>query len=141
MIEDLVRRFDERRIPRAEWTHAAHLAVGLWHVRELGEAEALNRLRTGIRQLNESHGNQNTAEGGYHETITRVYVQLLAEFLQRYSAEHSTEQIVGELLTSAVANRDILLAFYSRDVLYSPAARLNWIEPDRAPLSLTGLLA
>ncbi len=135
MIEDLVRRFDERRIPRPEWTHAAHLAVGLWHVRTLEQAEALSRLRTGIRQLNEAHGNQNTAEGGYHETITCAYVWLLAEFLKPYAADDSTDRIVVELLSSALVDRDVLLAFYSREVLFSPAARLNWIEPDRAPFN------
>ena len=35
-LEDLVRRFAERTLPKAEWTHAAHLAVGLWHVSRYG---------------------------------------------------------------------------------------------------------
>ncbi len=141
MIEDLVRRFENQRIPRVEWTHAAHLAVGLWHVRTLGPAEALSRLRTGIRQLNESHGTQNTAESGYHETITCAFVWLLAEFLKQYAANQPTDQVVDDLTASKLASSDALLAFYSREVLYSTAARLNWIEPDRAPLSLAGLLA
>jgi hypothetical protein len=40
-LEDLVRRFAERSLPKAEWTHAAHLAVGLWHVSRYGRDEAL----------------------------------------------------------------------------------------------------
>src|SRR5688572_21330050 len=35
-LDDLVMRFVERSLPKAEWTHAAHLAVGLWHVRRYG---------------------------------------------------------------------------------------------------------
>ena len=40
-IEDLARRFQARDVSRAEWTHEAHLAVGLWHVARFGAAEAL----------------------------------------------------------------------------------------------------
>jgi hypothetical protein len=130
MIEDLARRFMERMLSKSEWTHEAHLAVGLWHVREFGAAKALERLRFGIRTLNESHGTANTSDGGYHETITRAYVELLIEFLNRYPAQRSLDEIFAELLASPLAHRDALLAFYSRECLYSAAARLEWAEPD-----------
>ena len=77
-LENLVKRFAERSLPKPEWTHAAHLAVGLWHVSRYGRDDALARLRAGISRLNESHGTVNSATGGYHETVTRAYVQLLA---------------------------------------------------------------
>jgi len=31
-IEFVVQRFITRTLPKVEWTHAAHLVVGLWHV-------------------------------------------------------------------------------------------------------------
>jgi hypothetical protein len=139
MIDDLARRFAERSLSRAEWTHEAHLAVGLWHVREFGATEALSRLRTRICRLNESHGTANTTTSGYHETITRAYVGLLNEFLTRCPAERSLDEILADLLASPLAKRDALLAFYSRDHLYSATARLNWAEPDLAPIELARL--
>ena len=63
-------RFAALTLPKHEWTHAAHLTVGVWHVDRYGAADALTRLRAGIRRLNESHGNVNTPASGYHETIT-----------------------------------------------------------------------
>jgi len=141
MIEDLAKRFREVSLPRAEWTHEAHLAVGLWHVREFGAAEALERLRSGIRQLNEANGTANTTQGGYHETITRAYVELLAQFLNRYSPDIALAPILTDLLASGLAHRDALLAFYSRDCLHSAAARLAWAEPNLSPLDLTFLLS
>jgi hypothetical protein len=134
MIDDLARQFVERSLLRAEWTHEAHLAVGLWHVRTFGAPEALTRLRTGIRQLNETHGTVNTPTAGYHETITRAYVQLLAMFIGRYSNDCPLDQILADLLASPLAPRDALLAFYSRNHLFSSAARVAWAEPDLAPL-------
>ena len=77
-LETLVGHFLARTLPKAEWTHQAHLAVGAWHVDRYGPDEALTRLRDGIRALNDSHGTINSASSGYHETITRAYVRVIA---------------------------------------------------------------
>src|SRR5262245_12644919 len=71
--ERLVERFLDRTLPKSEWTHASHLRVGLWHVRNFTPDIALAQLREGIKRLNEAHGTPNTDRGGYHETITRFY--------------------------------------------------------------------
>ena len=78
----LAARFTALTLPKEEWTHAAHLTVGVWHVERYGPSEALVVLRSGIRRLNESHGNENTATSGYHETLTAAYVLLLAAYLE-----------------------------------------------------------
>ncbi len=133
-VDDLIRRFADCSLPRAEWTHEAHLTVGLWHVQTFGPSEALVRLRDGIRRLNESHGSANTATTGYHETITCAYVELLAQFLARYAIDYPLEQVLCELLTSPLAARNALLTFYSHDYLFSTSARLSRAEPDLLPL-------
>jgi adenylate kinase family enzyme len=147
-IEDLIRwpeshdvnefggRFEACTIAKTEWTHTAHLVVGLWHVHRYGAEEALARLRSGIRRLNESHGNKNTATDGYHETITAAYVQLLSQFHERCPAEMPIDQRAAQLLGGPLAARDVLLTFYSRDRLMSTVARAGWVEPDLAPLQL-----
>src|SRR5687768_459807 len=94
--EELVRRFRERTLSKAEWTHAAHLRVGLWHVLRFPSGEALERLRAGIRALNETHGNANTDTGGYHETITRFYVLWIGDFANRAGRERSVDELAGE---------------------------------------------
>ena len=129
--DDLAARFVARTLPKAEWTHAAHLRVGAWHVARFGPEEALARLRTGIRALNDSHGTVNSATSGYHETITRAYVLLLAEHLA--SGAPDTEA----LIRGPLAARDVLLRFYTKETLMSPRARVEWVEPDLRPLRLT----
>lgn len=59
-VDGLATRFAACRIPHEEWTHQAHLAVGMWHVDRYGADEALTRLRVGIRRLNDSHGAPNS---------------------------------------------------------------------------------
>jgi hypothetical protein len=132
-LEDLVRRFTECTLPKAEWTHAAHLAVGLWHVSRYGRDEALARLRASISRLNESHGTVNSATGGYHETVTRAYVQLLAAFAARHDAMTDAQRVTA-LLADPLAEKQALLRFYSRQRLDSATARLGWAAPDLEPL-------
>ena len=132
-LEDLVRRFAERSLPKAEWTHGAHLAVGLWHVSRYGRDDALARLRAGITRLNESHGTVNSTTGGYHETVTRAYVQLLAAFGARHGDKTIAERVTA-LLADPLADKKALLSFYSRAALESVQARLGWMETDLAPL-------
>ena len=134
--DDLASRFTALTLRKEEWTHAAHLTVGAWHVDRYGAAEALTRLRTGIRRLNESHGNANTDSAGYHETITAAYVTLLSVFLETCPPGLGLDDRVARLLASPLAEREILFKAYSRDRLLSTAARLAWVEPDLAPLDV-----
>jgi len=132
-LEDLAARFQAATLPKPEWTHAAHQAVGAWHVHRLGSGEALRALRTGIRRLNDAHGTANTATSGYHETITRAYTVLLERFLD-LAPEPSLAESVQRLLASPLASREVLLRFYTRETLMSSRARGEWVEPDRRPL-------
>ena len=139
-IDDFAARFQTCSLQDEEWTHAAHLVVGLWHVDRYGAEEALTRLRTGIRRLNESFGGANTETSGYHETITAAYVTLLSQFHERGQATVSLTDRVAQLLASPLAARDILFAFYSRERLMSTEARAEWVEPDIRPLHLSSVL-
>jgi hypothetical protein len=130
-LDDLAARFAACTVPAAEWTHMAHLRVGLWHVRRYGAADALDRLRAGIRRLNESHGNTNTETSGYHETITVAYVQLLATFL---------DTCADALLAGPLGERTVLLTYWSKELLMSTEARTGWVPPDLAPLALPTLM-
>lgn len=85
--------------------------------------------------MNETHGTVNSATSGYHETITRAYVQLLSFFTDR-CADKSLVERLGCLLDSTLADRAVLLTFYSSVRLMSTEARLAWLEPDLAPIGL-----
>ena len=132
-LEDLVARFRARTLPKAEWTHRAHLAVGTWHVCTHGPEPALESLRAGITRLNEAHGTVNDDRGGYHETITRAYVRLLSDFIGRHSGL-AVADCVQALLVSPLAEKTALLRYYSKESLGSVSARRGWVEPDMEPL-------
>jgi hypothetical protein len=129
ITEGLTRRLIERTLPKAAWTHHAHLRAGLWHVREFGPAGALVRLRTTIAAYNESIGTANTDTSGYHETITRFYVAVIARFLDEDDGSRPLDML-AERLIAKYGERDLPLRFYTRERLFSVEARRGWVEPD-----------
>jgi hypothetical protein len=139
-LDDLAQRFAALALPKAAWTHEAHLAVGAWHVHHYGEAGALERLRLGIRRLNESFGGQNTATSGYHETITAAYVRLLAQYLAQCPDGMPLRDCVARVLGTRAAAKNALLTFYSEPHLMSVESRAAWAEPDLRPLDVTPLI-
>lgn len=134
-LDQLANDFTAGDLPAVAWTHAAHLAVGAWHVHHFGPDEALLRLRRGIRALNDRHGTANTPTSGYHETITAAYTQLIAECLATFDGAVPLHERVATLLAGPLSDRTCLLRFWSRDRLMSPEARATWVPPDLAPLA------
>ena len=136
----IVDGFRAKTLPAARWTHQAHLAVGLWHVRRFGEEESRSLLRDGIRAYNEASGTPNSDTRGYHETVTMYYVWSAARVLETTRATRLVD-LVNTYVDSRHGSKDGIFVFWSRDLLLSTPARRDWVEPDLAPLSLDTLLA
>lgn len=127
-VERLALGLLERSLPKREWTHCGHFAAALWLLRHrpgrVAEMPAL------IRAYNEASGVANTDSGGYHETITRASLRAAAAFLARHPADRPLHEIIDRLMESELGRPDWLLAWWSRERLFSVAARRAWVEPD-----------
>ena len=132
-VETLVREFEALTLPRAQWTHAAHLTVALWYLAHHPEPEATDRIRRGILAYNESQGIIQTKTGGYHETITVFYCRAIRNYLDRAAPDTPLTDLVDGLL-AALGDKRLLARYYSRGLLLSWEARTTWIEPDLRPL-------
>ena len=131
-IESFIREFEERSLPKPRWTHHAHLVVGLWYLTHHSQDDALSIVRQRIRAYNEAVGTANTDSSGYHETLTRLFLRGIAAHILAHSSE-SLPSSLTLLLQSPLAHKDWPLAFYSRERLFSVAARDDWLEPDLTP--------
>lgn len=131
--EALVAAFVACTLPASEWTHEAHLRVGLWHVRQHGAEAALPLLRERIRAYNAARGTANTPTSGYHESVTRFYVWVIATWLR--GVDHRSDlDALADALVAARGHRGLPLDYWSDDVLFSTAARTGWVPPDLRPL-------
>ena len=120
-------------LPKAEWTHEAHLATCLWLVVERPDIVPARDLPHLIRRYNESVGGVNSDREGYHETITQVYIAAVRDHLAECSVDMGLAGKVNTLLASGRGRRDWPLRFYSRERLFSIEARRSFVEPDLRP--------
>ena len=134
-LRALVDAFEACTLTHAEWTHAAHVSVAVWYVLWYGDAEATDRMRAGLHKLNAAHRVPVTPTRGYHETITRFYVWLVARELRAKPIDAPLAEIANAVV-DACEDRNIPLRYYSRDRLMSWEARTSWIEPDLRPLDM-----
>lgn len=132
-ILDLVRRFEDGSLPRAEWSHRAHLTVACWYLICHAEPEATSRIREGIKKYNTSQGIETTKERGYHETMTMFWARLVRAHLAKATLERPLAALVNDLVARC-ADKHLPFEYYSRDRLMSWEARLDWREPDLKPL-------
>ena len=134
--DSAIRRVGEGMIactlPKAEWTHEAHLATCAWIVLERPDLVPEHDLPGLIRRYNESVGGVNDETQGYHETITQVFVRGVRMSLA--GSEGGLAERINALLLSPQGKRAWPLAFYSRERLFSVEARMSWVEPDLKPL-------
>ena len=133
-IERLGEGLLTRTLPRAEWTHEAHLAATTYLLLKRPDIDVDKELPNLIRRYNESVGGVNSDTEGYHETITRVFLRGVRLFLEEADPTEPLHELVNELLLSPMGKRDWPLRFYSKERLLSVEARRNVIAPDLAAL-------
>lgn len=131
-IDRIGRGVVDRSLPKPEWTHAAHFAAALWLLAKPG-GDAEREMPPLIRAYNEATGVANTDDGGYHETITLASIRAARAWLaERPVVALSTA--LGELMAGPMGRSDWLLAHWSKETLFSVAARRSWLDPDLTPL-------
>ena len=126
----------DRTLPKAEWTHEAHLAAFMWILLERPDIDLDAQVREIISRYNEATGGVNSDTMGYHDTITRCFIIGIRGHVSRGSTSPIVSQ-VNALLVSAEGEREWPLRFYSRELLFSVAARRAYVPPDLAPIEPT----
>lgn len=130
--EEHLRRFENHSLPHAQWTHRAHLKVAYLYLLRLPYPEALERLRTGIKAYNAAHGIKDTPTGGYHETLTQVWLQLVHNALRQFGPADTADAFFDT--QTQLSDKRTPLLFYSRERLMSAEAKRIFVTPDLASL-------
>lgn len=132
-IEHIARGLIDRTLPKRDWTHAAHFAAALWLLRDRQDA-AFRDMPPLIRAYNESTGVANTDTSGYHETITIASLRVARAWLAERN-DVPLHAALAALLASPYGRSAWLLAYWSKERLFSVAARRAWLDPDLSPFT------
>ena len=124
----LVRSFQAATISRDEWKHPEHLIVALYYVSHYDVETAIEKMRSGILNLlANGFGVDLTKEMPYHETITVFWIRSVADFHAASNGKPLGEKI-AEMVT--LFDKEYLLTFYSRELIFSDRARAGFVEAD-----------
>jgi len=126
-IRALVESFEACSFHPSEFRHYQHLTVALWYVRKLPFAEATEKVTRGIRRLAETYG-----KTGYHETITLFWLRVVSCFIAERENLRLPE--LANALIEHCVDKDLIGRHYSANLLASPKAKAEWVEPDLDPL-------
>ncbi len=106
---DFARAFENGQIAAADFRHASHLRLALAYLAETGSVdEATERMTAALRRFATAAGRAEK----YHHTLTTFWMRAVAQLL----------------------DKDLPLAYYSRERLDSDEARQRWVEPDLRPI-------
>jgi hypothetical protein len=117
--DDFLACFEAGRLDA--FTHRDHLRVAFAYARRGGVEHAVERARQGLRHFTAAHGQPER----YHETLTTAWARVVAH--------HAIRATDFDALLAAhprLLDRHLLLAHYSRELLFSPTARAGFVEPD-----------
>jgi hypothetical protein len=126
---ELARAFERGEIPNAEFHHRSHLRVAWAYLRESGTIpHATERMAATLRQFAASAGKLEK----YHHTMTVFWMHALA-----LAGSSMRDRDAADVLRAnpCLLDKDLPLAFYSRERLFNDVARLSWVPPDRQPLT------
>jgi hypothetical protein len=127
-IDAFIAAFEAGSLPKGRWTHGAHILTGACYVHALGEAAAIDRMRERVSAYNVAVGGQNTDTGGYHETITVLWIKILSGYCGEHAGLGRAEFAMAAV-EHFVGQRDILRRYYDYDVVGSVEARKRWVPP------------
>lgn len=140
--DEFLLAFESCSIARHEWTHEAHVRMAWLYLSRRPYSEALDRIRRGIRNLNNRIGQpadthrapaqrrlpaSNGDPNGYHETITVALTRIIAARIRPGEKYAAFRERNPDLFDRKLPP---LFAHYSPALLWSPEARSRFEESD-----------
>lgn len=123
--EAFARAFERGEVTPADFDHRAHVRVAWVYLREAPSFDAAtDRMREAIRRFAAAAN----ASQKYHETITVLWMRLLADAAGRVTQPCELDALLAQC--PELADKNLPLKYYSRERLFSDAARAAWIPPE-----------
>lgn len=132
---ELLLKFEDLTLPADQWTHRCHVKVAYLYLRRFRFAEALERLRNGIRAYNAVRRVPESPTSGYNETTTRAFLQIISAVMRAYDS--ALPASTADEFCDAhpqLMSRHILRLYYSPGRRMHPDAKSTFVEPDLSPL-------
>lgn len=125
--------FEECELAATAFGHREHLRIAYTYLTLVPFEAAAMAMETGLHRFLRQLG---APASKYHETLTRAWLLAVGHFMHANRSTASFESFLqadGRLL-----DQSIMETHYTRERLWSDAARLCFLEPDLQPFPLHG---
>ncbi|MGH9702349.1 MAG: hypothetical protein ACRD4K_03145 [Candidatus Acidiferrales bacterium] len=119
-----VEAFENCTLPKEAFHHRDHIRLARLYLGRDDFAGAARRIEGSIRRYAAHLG----ISEKYHHTITLVWLRLVAAALRKGGGKETLEKLLERC--PELLDPNLPLQFYSRERLFSDAARAGWMEPD-----------
>lgn len=121
--------FEAGAFAPADFSHRAHVRLAYVFLAESDVELALERYRAALVGFLSHHG---IPASKYHETLTRAWLLGVDHFMHRSPEASSADDFIDR--NPALLDSRIMLTHYSADLLFSPQARAEFVEPNLDPI-------
>ena len=119
------RAFERGEVAPADFDHRAHVRLAWVYVRE---GPTLDAATDRMRQAIQRFAAASNAAHKYHETITILWMRLLADAAARVPGAGDLDALLAQC--PELADKNLPLRYYTRERLFSDEARTRWIPPE-----------
>ncbi len=123
------RAFEAGAFAPADFSHRQHVRLAYVYLVDCDVNLALDRMRAALVCFLSHHGIPATK---YHETLTRAWILAVHHFMHRTPEATSADDFIDR--NPMLLDSKIMLTHYSAGLLFSDAARAEFVEPDLDPI-------
>lgn len=133
--ETFLAEFESCRLTQDQWHHRQHIKVAYLYLRRYPFDAAMDRIRERIQALNVVHEVPDLPTRGYHETMTQAWLRLVHHTLCEYGPAKTADEFYEQ--HPELSQKKNLRLFYSQELMMSPRAKGEFVEPDLAPFPIS----
>jgi hypothetical protein len=123
------RAFEAGAFAPADFSHRQHVRLAYVYLVDSDVNLALDRMRAALVCFLSHRGIPATK---YHETLTRAWILAVHHFMHRSPEASSADDFIDR--NPMLLDSKIMLTHYSAGLLFSAAARAEFVEPDLDPI-------
>ncbi|MBA3872545.1 MAG: hypothetical protein H0X30_25690 [Anaerolineae bacterium] len=119
-----LKAFEDGSLSPSEFSHRGHIRMAWLYLRADGWDKGIVRIRSGIQTFAARLG----ATTKYHETMTVFWARVVQHMIQDQPQIDDFDDFL--VYFPQILDSHLIERHYSADVLRSPLARQQWVEPD-----------
>ena len=121
--ETFLRQFEDCTFPLDAFHHREHVKLAYLYLRQFPLAEAIDKVRYGLKHFQAAYQVPDAIDRGYHETMTQAWMRLVYFILSEHGPADSSDAFFEA--HPELWQVKVVRFFYSRDVLMAAKAKTN----------------